>query len=566
MPKLRPESFVTLRTQAFHQRESERLGRISWAPRPQEPGRGFALLPRPSEGDLVLDFEGHPWFEPARGLEFLYGLLAVGPAGPAYEALWAHDRPSEQEALERFLDVVHERLERFPELHVYHYGSYEPGALKRLVAEYGTREEALDELLRRRVLVDLYTVVRQALWVGRESYSLKETEKLAGFVRTADVGEGSDAVLAYERWLSTGEEALLAEIAAYNEDDCRATLALRDWLLAQRPAGLEWREPVGPTEVPEERRETIEAREQLRLALVEGEPDESPRRLAGELLEYHRREARPAWWRFFHFCEQSPEELVDDAEAIGLLESVAGVDPEDVGYGSVVHTLTYPEQEQRLGPGEACDPATGESAGEILELDEEARLLRLKRTRKLEEVPLPRALIPCGPYRDFDQRAAVERVVRSIHERTGSYPALEGLIARELPRFAGRTRGEAIQTTDLAELKALALGLDRSSLFVQGPPGSGKTWVGARLIVQLLRHGRRVGITSQSHKAIHNLLDEVERVARGRGIRLHRAEEGERRKRRVGLQGPLRQELDVGRRLPRPGHEAARRDVLALLA
>jgi uncharacterized protein len=76
-----------------------------------------------------------------------------------------------------------------------------------------------------------------------------------------------------------------------------------------------------------------------------------------------------------------------------------------------------------------------------------------------------------------------------------------------------------IQTTDLAAMQALALGLDASYLLLQGPPGTGKTWTGARIVVHLLAHGRRVGIAAQSHKAIHNLLAEIEKVARATGLR-----------------------------------------------
>jgi uncharacterized protein len=75
-----------------------------------------------------------------------------------------------------------------------------------------------------------------------------------------------------------------------------------------------------------------------------------------------------------------------------------------------------------------------------------------------------------------------------------------------------------VQTTELEELKQLAAGLDESFLFVQGPPGTGKTWRGAHLICHLLAQGKRVGVTAQSHKVIHNLLDAVERVAEEAGL------------------------------------------------
>jgi AAA domain len=56
-------------------------------------------------------------------------------------------------------------------------------------------------------------------------------------------------------------------------------------------------------------------------------------------------------------------------------------------------------------------------------------------------------------------------------------------------------------------------GLSQSYLFVQGPPGSGKTWSGARAALALMQAGRRVGVTALSHKAIHKFLDDLEDAA-----------------------------------------------------
>ena len=75
-----------------------------------------------------------------------------------------------------------------------------------------------------------------------------------------------------------------------------------------------------------------------------------------------------------------------------------------------------------------------------------------------------------------------------------------------------------MQTTDLDEMKALVLSLDGRHLVIQGPPGSGKTWTSGRLIAHLIAHGKRVGVASTSHKAIHNLLDAVEDAAAELGL------------------------------------------------
>ena len=50
-------------------------------------------------------------------------------------------------------------------------------------------------------------------------------------------------------------------------------------------------------------------------------------------------------------------------------------------------------------------------------------------------------------------------------------------------------------------------------LAIQGPPGAGKTFCGARMICELVRQGKKVGITATSHKVIRNLLDAVAKEA-----------------------------------------------------
>ena len=47
-------------------------GELRYELLPPEEGRGFALLPQPSEGDLFFDIEGDPFFED--GLEYLLGV------------------------------------------------------------------------------------------------------------------------------------------------------------------------------------------------------------------------------------------------------------------------------------------------------------------------------------------------------------------------------------------------------------------------------------------------------------------------------------------------------------
>jgi uncharacterized protein len=491
---IRAETLDAIRHQAELQLHYRETGVHRVDDLPDEEGRGYRLLPAPDFGDVWLDLEGHPFYEPARGLEYLFGWCYRDEAGVVrYEAAWARDRDGEREIFERFVDRVVERRRVHPGAHVYHYASYERSALRRLMGEHGTREQEVDDFLRDDVLVDLYRVVKQALRASVESYSIKSIEALYGFERTAEVSGGDESTVLFEKWLESRDDSLLEGIEAYNEEDCRSTVALHEWLLHRRPPGLPWRPTVQP-ELPEE--EMPHERALLRDALLErsaGEGD--PAWLLAQLLDYHRREAKPQWWEWFLHVSLDEDELIADTDTIGGLELVG--EPE-ADKGSLVYTFTFPEQEHKIG-GDAVDPRTERVYS--VSVDDELGLLRLRRGKAKADEPLPRALIPPKPIPDKEQRAALARLAQRYLDGGGS-PAARAVLERELPRVR----------LDLPPVEAVAT-ISDSYLFIQGPPGSGKTWQGARMAVALMRAGKRVGVTSLSHKAIHKLLEEIEREA-----------------------------------------------------
>jgi predicted RecB family nuclease len=474
---MRPETLAGLRLQAELQLHRRRHGAHRVRHLPVEDERGFALMPEPNDGDIWLDLEGHPWYKAARGLEYLFGWVYLEDGEPRYDSIWAGDRDGEKAGFERLLDMIVERRRRFPGMHVYHYASYERSALTRLMGEHGTREDELDDLLRGEVLVDLYRVVRQALRASIASYSIKVVEELYGFERTAEVSGGSESVVNFEEWIETGEQELLDEIQAYNEEDCRSLYELHRWLIEQRP-DVPWRAPPEAREVKEGTKERLEEREGVRQRLLAGTESEQ---LLANLLDYHRREEKPQWWAYFNNLTLDEEELIASSETIGALELVG--EPERDGQ-SFVYMLKFPPQEHKIG-GPAVDPAT--EKGYDVKVDDERGLVTLRRGVRRADEPLPKALIPASPLYTGVQRDAV----LSFAKEPERFPALVEILERRPPEHY---------------------------LFVQGPPGSGKTHTGARWAIERMRdHGERVGVTALSHKAINHFLKKVEEAARREG-------------------------------------------------
>ncbi|TAM85450.1 TM0106 family RecB-like putative nuclease, partial [bacterium] len=502
-----------------------------------EPGTGLEALPVPDEGDVFFDMEGDPLYAADHGLEYLFGVYV--PADDSYKAFWARSDRDERKAFEGLVDFLEDRRARFPRMHVYHYAPYEKTALCRLMGQYNSRQDVIDAYLRQGVFVDLFAVVRQALRISQPKYSIKMLEPFYGLERKTDVRRGDESIVIFEAWLASGDDALLTDIERYNEDDCRSTYRLREWLLERRRelAGRLRRELPWcvPSEISEAAEEEPSELQQLARRLLDGVPEplslaqfralggeQRVRWLLGHMLEYHRREEKPAWWKYFERI-QNPDQLTEfDSEAIGDLQWRQDIHPLKVSPmdRNLVYTYEFPDQEYNLGASRPWCPHTKSSAGEIRSIDPDARRLQIKLNGKLNPEEL-RALIPGPPIRNAGQRDAVRRAAEAYERQDleQQLPAVYDLLIAALPRLSDRTRGTVVQPPQVsaAAISAVVQKLAGGYLFIQGPPGTGKSTKAASVVVDLLDAGKRVGVMSRSHKAIHNLLGKAEKEAARRG-------------------------------------------------
>ncbi|MBI2775755.1 MAG: TM0106 family RecB-like putative nuclease [Chloroflexi bacterium] len=553
--RLQPRILERLHRQAALQLDERRTHVPSYElipPNPEDPGKGLSGLPEPSPLDVFFDLEADPLAIDG-GLEYLFGWAEVVPGGePDFHVIWAHDRAAEKAALEAFIDLVMERRARDPGMHVYHYGGYESGALKRLMQRHATREDEIDVLLRGRVLVNLYDhVVRQGIRASVESYSIKKLEVFYMPEREGGITNAGFSIVEYERWLDSGSPEILDAIAAYNRDDCISNLRLRDWLEARRIEALdehpEWYPggvvprpgPVDGEPTPDlaaAQAETHAREDRLRADLPAAREDRTEDQqaawlLAG-LLDWHRREARPQWWDHFRLREASLEDLIADSSALGGLTF-----EQDLGRIARSARRRYsfdPAQETKVVEGKSYLDPHALTNVTVIAMDPLAGQVDLKLN---PAAPHPVALIPGKPYSGEPMRSALGRLADDVIDRgvaaEGRFQAARDLLRRQPPRVAGVARGDALmpqgdQPTPTA--RRLAISLVETVLPIQGPPGTGKTWTAARMILDLVAAGRRVGVSAQSHRVISNLLEAIVAAGgkEGHAIRIgQRTDEGD---------------------------------------
>ncbi len=529
------ETVVKLSTQARLQLEARKTGKHAFELLPRSRGRGFAMLPAPDHGDIFFDMEGDPLA--GEELEYLFGIYGrLGGATDAeFRPVWAHSPAEEKAAFESMMRLFGDQIRRHPGAHIYHYAAYEPTALKRLAMRHAMMEAELDQLLRERRFVDLYRVVVQALRASTESYSLKDLEALYWRERTGEVTTASDSIVEYERWCVTKDHVILDSIASYNRDDCISTAQLRDWLEGLRPPGVNLAivdDTAAENREQSADRAALEVRKHALAASVRasGYGDAHVRDLIAELLWFHQRSQKPGWWALFERQAWSEDELVEDAESLGGVQLDTARPPVQVKR-SFNTAYVFPPQDTKLKVGDT--PRFAETlgrAGTIVELSAEDGRLVLRRGLNAADMPERFSLVPAPINLQNVPEAVIafaERFVRGANEAD---QALIDILMRRPPRLKGRAPGQPIRNpgeplTD-AVIRAV-MDLDRSCLFIQGPPGTGKTYTAAQAVVALLRAGKRVGISSNSHKAVTKLLSEIEERAAETGFRFQRRKEGQ---------------------------------------
>ncbi len=519
--------------QAQIQLNGRRTGKPEYEFNEVERNRGFLLLPEPNRGDVFFDLEGNPRAR-GDGLEYLFGYVTIDDGEPRYHKFWALNSKQERQVFQQFVDWILERWAQYPDMHIYHYAPYEPSALKRMMTKHATREDDVDRLLRGKKLVDVYAVTRQAIRASVESYSIKKLEPLYGYERLELLEEANKALREVERLIELDMTVDITAnqqevVALYNQDDCFSTLRLHQWLEKLRSdllvTGVELpRRPLADPNAKDSVKEmSAEAKRVFDLLTFDiedapaGHSQESRWQLA-HMLEYFRREGKCVWWEFFRMCELEHEDLLLETGALSGLEFECEV-IQAKGRTMPVQRYRYPAQETILQKGHDLRDLDGISIGSVDAIDPGSRTIDIKKTgvsidlhpysvfefRFVDPHEMPGSLFQFGEQLALAARNETALKSARVDLLQRSHPRLKSLV---LPHNGTDTVQGAIE---------LAFDLDNSCLAIQGPPGSGKTYVGSQMILALAKSGKRVGVTAVGHEVIRNLLDAVHKRASEKG-------------------------------------------------
>jgi predicted RecB family nuclease len=500
-------------------------------------GTGYCRLPEPSPGDVFVDLEGDPFAgdpEAGCGQQYLFGLATAGDDGSLrYQKRWAFTADEEKSGFEWFVDEVMGRLKKFPAMHVYHFGAYEPAAFKNLMGRYATREDEIDRMLRAGLFVDLHTIFKQALRASVEEYSLKKLEVFYGFKRKVPLEESRAAMRYVEHRLELGwakeelPERFREAMEGYNGEDCFSTAALRDWLEIEREKLVKDGKAIARPAIEDGAApEDVDARQQRVAELVknltdgisadpqERSEDDKARWLLAAMLDWHRREDKATWWEYYKLRDMKDEDLLEERQGLAGLKHIGQVRLERK---LPVERYRFPKQETDVRRGDKV--CQGEMAiGKVEEIDIASRTIVIKKTNKSAGTH-PTAIFVDGRGPKWEVLAdslfALGEWARGKEmDSPGPHRAARDLLLRSSPRLEGKEKVAPLPgETPVETACRIVTALNDSVFAIQGPPGAGKTHTAAWMICRLASMGKKIGITALSHKVIRNVLEKVLVVA-----------------------------------------------------
>jgi uncharacterized protein len=537
------ETFEKLREQAKIQIKGEgKESPIFEVKNPDE----LAAIPASSKGDIWFDMEGDPFSDNGAGLEYMFGFLIEEDGKLVFKTFDAPTKDQEAEAFSEFIKFVVKRRAKFPDMHIYHYASYEPATILRLSQSYGLFENEVDDLKRQGVFVDLLSVVKKSLRFSTDSLSIKAIEQVfyPGH-RDEDLKEAMESVIAFN--LATlarinGDEKTfkekLQQIRDYNEVDCRSLHSLDSWL-RQRAAdnGIELL-PMIAKEV-KEIEQVAEEVELLKDVLPNKEDRDSNQQgaaLLASAVSYHRREDKPTWWNIFDKAEKELDEL-EAYDDVLLFDEISTSSWDQAPNQRTMHRyieitsnssgdlrhmyekgdrphLLYEIIHEKMLQIAGFERSVNSAA---IDRVEESKLVIDEtcspKITSWDELPI--ALLPEGPIKadkiaDVIKNELARSVISARDAGHSPFPnqAWADLLLRRAPRQ--RSKKLAKSTDGIEDITNSLLDSDNSYVAVQGPPGTGKTYVGARVIAKLIKeNGWKIGVVAQSHAVIENLLNAI---------------------------------------------------------
>jgi uncharacterized protein len=178
--------------------------------------------------ELFFDIED----DPTQEFVYLHGVYERSPNGERFLDFTAKELSleAEKDAWQRFWDYIHSLPQN--DFAVYYYSHHEKTTYKRMQKKFPDviKTEDVEAFFENPNVIDLYGIVQKSTDWPLGSYSLKALAVYLGFKWRDETPSGALSIQWFNEYLEKRDPKMLERILLYNEDDCKATMVLKDGL------------------------------------------------------------------------------------------------------------------------------------------------------------------------------------------------------------------------------------------------------------------------------------------------------------------------------------------------
>jgi predicted RecB family nuclease len=549
------ETFYRLKKQAIIKKENNRSYEV--LPHDINNPKGLCNLMEYQKSDLYLDVQYTENFG-KEGFIFFYNVYYLKDNKWHHKTFDSFTVNNEEKTFKIAMSFVRDFIGKRGK--VYHFGSETYEHLLEVAAKYDTFLPFIETLYFSHKFVDLEKIVIQSMVLNTHKFTLENISQLIGFDYREVEKESSLFSVKNFGVIKSNIERANNFFQGLTLQKMKAFKHLHEWMLK-----IQAKEEIELVEYSYDNLLDEEEDDNEKLILQgkntydqkkyqSASEEEKVRTLILQLLKFHRHESKPS--------------LIEKQELLSQQESTWKKHPRCLSnlkfkksheIDEAIRIYSYNvKDETKIKVGDQVTLYQNQKLkGEVVILSPENEEIVIKFSKnKIDKVKKYKNISIMQD--NFLPISGLERHLKSMVnideidnlEFFGLNKCIYDFFMRKYPDINGLMKSKPLYNPSkelIPQAINIVNNMKETCLIFQGPPGAGKTYTSSNIIIDLIRKGKRVGISSNSHKAINNVLIKLKELDNSLNIiKLNSNKEEDLEE--VGIPNPSNKEWEKGKK------------------
>jgi uncharacterized protein len=477
--------------------------------------KGLLNLPRITEDDLFINIKVSDSYHK----EDLFYSFSTYTKKDGLDITFCMKKDYERGYIYKFLKKIKEHSKSGK---IYFYGSSVLDNLQKAASSQGIFLESLEKIIFNKKLIDLQLITKQSIAIPFYNYRLDNLLKVID--KDSEFEDNFGLIFNFYYHANKDEkEDLKTKLDIQEDTYFKNLIQIAEWLTdIQCKNDLEF--------IPHELRYTVENEEESEIEeesesfeynfnlekYSNADSKDKIGILLKQLINFYKNEKRPKELETIDLLNQTEAKLEKSTRAISFLRYK---ETRDLEKPYIREYSYYKNQEYKISDGDKVMIYQNPKViATVKHIDKKESIIVLQFTKKqlsLIDKYNKLTIIEHGmiPSRSLERAVLSTAFSFDIDkDYLGLNKSLYDFLYKNYPDIANVRKGDNIYSLDedLIEASVRAVkAMNNTCLIFQGPPGAGKTFTTRKIVYDLILEGKKVAISSNSHKAINNVINEL---------------------------------------------------------